>query len=686
MEEIYFKLKDALFDADLAFFKADWSEAIIAYQGCTEILDEIWLTAFYPSVEIRKLTENVSTHLAYALAKEDRLQEAVLAIENGKARYLTRLLAQKSDHTGEIFSNIDESSLDVIQEYLFAADHLTTLYSERSHPSLIGKIDSNCIHLHLAIQNNLSPKDLLEYTYLNKIHSSLMENENFYNQVMYVIPKAMKGEDPEAIPYYDSESFYRALAIQEKQRELLKKYDFSNVIEDKGDEIATKEKELKALSLKLPKSWLLPSWSEVEMSLGCDSNLGGYYFDYGPIPLVYLIPTVHGSVVLIVEPTINQDVPPEIQSIFLNVDEATIKEISLRTTKLTRSSQGAVSLWDRWKNNDLMGLLVKLWSIVMGPIVAALQNKQYKSAIFIPTGVATNLPLHAATSSRNRSSLFANEIISISYAPSARLTAKARVKASQLRNKVPSFTGVFNPTPTELQPLPFAEREIQFASARFFERWGARWIGPSILTGKDAMRFSMSGSLGGEYHPIVHFACHAYFDTSDPLRGGIMLSGDEPLSLADVLQQKTCNLRIAILSCCDSGLTDEKYVNESIGFPGGLLAAGCAGVISTLWPVSDLGASLLMIRFYDAWLDEGLSPATALAKSQSWMIRTNLEEKIKYFSDSKFQQWEGKMPEEEYERRFNHWRQFREDLKGRNKPQTALSNPIYWAGFFYTGV
>jgi len=50
-----------------------------------------------------------------------------------------------------------------------------------------------------------------------------------------------------------------------------------------------------------------------------------------------------------------------------------------------------------------------------------------------------------------------------------------------------------------------------------------------------------------------------------------------------------------------------------------LLRAGFAGVISSLWPVSDLSTAILMERFYRLWREEGLAPAHALRQAQQWL-------------------------------------------------------------------
>ena len=46
-------------------------------------------------------------------------------------------------------------------------------------------------------------------------------------------------------------------------------------------------------------------------------------------------------------------------------------------------------------------------------------------------------------------------------------------------------------------------------------------------------------------------------------------------------------------------------------------ALGAAGVLGTLWPVSDAATALLMAKFYDLHLEAGLDPPTALNQAQA---------------------------------------------------------------------
>ncbi len=53
--------------------------------------------------------------------------------------------------------------------------------------------------------------------------------------------------------------------------------------------------------------------------------------------------------------------------------------------------------------------------------------------------------------------------------------------------------------------------------------------------------------------------------------------------------------------------------------PGTFTALGAAGVLGTLWPVSDAATALLIAKFYELHMGQGLPPPTALYRAQAWL-------------------------------------------------------------------
>src|SRR5205085_2913153 len=70
--------------------------------------------------------------------------------------------------------------------------------------------------------------------------------------------------------------------------------------------------------------------------------------------------------------------------------------------------------------------------------------------------------------------------------------------------------------------------------------------------------------------------------------------------------------------------------DEFIGLPGTFMALGAAGVLGTLWPVDDRATALLISKFYELHLGQGLPPPTALKRAQAWLRGATRAELIAY--------------------------------------------------------
>ncbi len=174
-------------------------------------------------------------------------------------------------------------------------------------------------------------------------------------------------------------------------------------------------------------------------------------------------------------------------------------------------------------------------------------------------------------------------------------------------------------------------------------------------------------------YSVVHFACHGktYLnktqivdqETNEVLQvfnvldSGLLMANNETLTLRDLLDLKLQGLRLAILSACETGIPSTKLPDEAISLPTGLLQAGAAGVISSLWAVSDLSTMLLLSKFYELWRTESKEPSEALRQAQIW-LRDSTEADLSPLL--------GK--------------------RTRNPTNRPFSHPYYWAAFSYTGV
>jgi CHAT domain-containing protein len=157
---------------------------------------------------------------------------------------------------------------------------------------------------------------------------------------------------------------------------------------------------------------------------------------------------------------------------------------------------------------------------------------------------------------------------------------------------------------------------------------------------------------------------------------------DGLLTLKDIFDlnlAESGGLRLAILSACETGIHWLENADEAVSLPTGLLQAGVAAVIASLWSVSDLSTMLLLTRFYDFWRKDGLAMDQALRQAQQWVRDTTNGEKIAYFKDFMPTQSTTKMPASAADYLYKSLILSRPD-------ERDFAHPFHWAAFSYTGV
>ncbi len=129
----------------------------------------------------------------------------------------------------------------------------------------------------------------------------------------------------------------------------------------------------------------------------------------------------------------------------------------------------------------------------------------------------------------------------------------------------------------------------------------------------------------------LHLACHGQFNPQEPLDSALLLGAGSRITLRELLERDNsaalAGLRLAFLSACQTAISDFRTVpDEAIGLPAAFLQAGIPAVVGTLWPVNDASTALLATRFYELHLHgdpaENLPPqppAAALRLAQRWL-------------------------------------------------------------------
>lgn len=294
-----------------------------------------------------------------------------------------------------------------------------------------------------------------------------------------------------------------------------------------------------------------------------------------------------------------------------------------------------------------------LYRSLMGPVLRAL--KGISRVTIVPCGLLGLLPLHAAWKPLpNAKRFYAIDSISIMYAPNARTLSLIQPIARG--TKEDSILIVTDPRPTSQEPLPFANYETKAAVSRFRN---------SKVLSRQAARAEAVKQLIPNYMTL-HVACHAIVDPENPLNSGLVLAEDKRISLHDILTLNLDDMRLVILSACETAVPGAKLPDEVISLGVGFLQAGAGGVVASQWSVLDESTMLLMARFYRLWRSQKLHPADALRQAQLWMRSTSDRLKAKTVR--------GLVPASVYKR------------LARTQPNTyTFSHPDNWAAFTYTG-
>jgi CHAT domain-containing protein len=260
-----------------------------------------------------------------------------------------------------------------------------------------------------------------------------------------------------------------------------------------------------------------------------------------------------------------------------------------------------------------------LWTEVVGPVVDRLASDTH--AVFVAGGLIGLLPLHAAWApapERPGGRRYVLDELVVSYSPNARALTASRELAAEI---TPSrLLAVVDPAPTGLAPLPFGGPEARGVTA-------ATGLGGAALYGPEATPAAFRREA--VQADVLLLVCHGRADLAEPLCSALRLAG-RPVDLEQLMGMRL-HVRLAVLSACETALPGTDLPDEVIGLPTGLLQAGVAGVVASLWAVPDRATAMLMTEFARRWRADWSDPAKALCEAQRWMRDTTNRAKIEHW-------------------------------------------------------
>jgi CHAT domain-containing protein/tetratricopeptide (TPR) repeat protein len=388
----------------------------------------------------------------------------------------------------------------------------------------------------------------------------------------------------------------------------------------------------------------------------------------GPYPLVYLAAAEVGGLALIVggEPDARAakrrpgGEPAVVWLPGLTEDALRARAEAFRAAHVNRRDDPAA--W-RGMLDTVTGWL---WDTAMGPVLEGLGAE--RRAVLVPAGLLGLLPLHAAWTKDPdcpTGRRYALDEVLLTYAPNAR----ALHAAQRLVERLPAdrLLAVDEPRPVQAPSLPSAAHETAAACAAFAPRsWRLRH--------EQATRQAVAKALVDA--SVLHLACHGHADLATPLDSSLVLADDQLLCLRELFALRL-SARLGVLSACETAVPGTALPDEVVSLPTGLLQAGVAGVIASLWAVPDDRTMLLMVDFYERWRRKGWPPAQALRQAQRWLRDSTNGAKRDRFAAmlDRDDTW---LPRATIEACF-------EAVVLQDPNERGFTDPAGWAAFSYTG-
>ncbi len=338
----------------------------------------------------------------------------------------------------------------------------------------------------------------------------------------------------------------------------------------------------------------------------------------GEQPLVYIAAAELGGLALVVRGDDVVHVPlPDLAADVVRDRVASY----LEPYAAFRADQGAgLAAW----RTALDSVTSWLWDVAVGPVLQEVQPAP--EVAVVAGGLLSLLPLHAAWTSDATTPTgrrYALDVTTVSYVPNARSLTAARDLASTT-TATRLLAAVDPPRSPPATPLPLAGVEAQAAAAGFAGS-------AELLQGPAATVRHVEEAL--QRADVAHLACHGFADLDTPLDSGLLLAGQGVLRLRELLGLRL-QIRLAVLSACETSMPGTELPDEVVALPTGLLQAGVAGIVASMWAVPDTATAILMTEFYRRWRWEGLAPAAALRRSQQWVRDTTNRDKYQVYEEA----------------------------------------------------
>ncbi|NEQ69757.1 MAG: CHAT domain-containing protein [Symploca sp. SIO2D2] len=378
-----------------------------------------------------------------------------------------------------------------------------------------------------------------------------------------------------------------------------------------------------------------------------------------------------------------------------NVGAKHLGDSSSVTPKISNPNASPSESFNHSWRTQMEGNLEELKTILnIDAIAQYLENHQIEHLILIPHRDLHRLPLHYFFDN-----FTCTYLPSIQYHVSqSQQQTTEEGKSQLLLVENPDSTPEINSKAKQLVGLPFAEVEAAIIRNVWID-WKTREIEvlddkptqklllppascllPSINTieNQAATKEQVQQSLS-QPHQVFHFTGHGAYNSTNPAKSCLFLSGKDRLTLLDIINLDLSSYQLICLAACETAVTGNQTItDEYVGLVSAFLRAGATHVISTLWTVESAASALLMVEFYQQ-LETGQPPAAALKAAQSWLKTATRDQLIAWLDLAIAKLYDEPAPRLVLEDR-------REVISRMDKNHIPFSHPYYWAAFSISGV
>ncbi|CAE6477595.1 unnamed protein product, partial [Rhizoctonia solani] len=274
-------------------------------------------------------------------------------------------------------------------------------------------------------------------------------------------------------------------------------------------------------------------------------------------------------------------------------------DISIDSQRLKERTVTRRPAVDDDQNSEFGSVLADLWNHVVKPVLDFLgfTNRvpvgDLPHITWCPTGAMSFLPLHAAGDYDQPHSRVFDYVIS-SYTPTLAALLESTPSLLSRDTRVLAIGQAATPGHA---PLAGTTEELACVKSRTQGK-----VEYSQLIDDQATTIAVLEAMGK--HDWVHLACHAHQNVSDATQSGFFLH-DGVLDLASINRQSLKGKGLAFLSACQTATGDEQLPDEAVHLASGILMAGYASVIATMWSVNDSDAPLVADKVYSELMTDG---------------------------------------------------------------------------------